>query len=426
MSITPRIETLSNGVRVVTTPLEGAQSVSVSLFVGAGSRSEDARHNGLFHFLEHMLFKGTESRPDPIQIGETIEGVGGVLNAYTTKELTCYWNRVPYDRLDLAIEVLADMLTHSLLAPGEIDRERGVVQQEIRRGHDQPASWTAELLSRAAYGDSPMGRSIAGTLESVENVDRDAFVEHIARWYVPERLVLSVGGNADHSHVVELANRYLGGIEATSVSDVEAAPRLTGRQLLTDWRDIEQANLAISFAAFAREDPDRFPLLVLNTVLGRGMSSRLFREVRERRGLAYSVGSGVSRYHDTGSLSISAGVSPEKAAEATSVILEECRRLIDEPVGEDEMTKARDFAIGNFRLSLETPMALGQRAGELLLLDGDIEPVEQVVDRIAAVTADDVRRVARRVFDQEAIAMAAVGKVDEAGLDAAIATRAAA
>ncbi len=419
------IGTLTNGVRVVTTPMPGAQSVSVSVFVGAGSRSEEPHYNGLFHYLEHMLFKGTESRPDPIDIGQTIEGVGGVLNAFTSKEMTCYWNRVPYDRLDLAVEVLADMMTHSLLAQAEIDRERGVVQQEIRRGHDQPGQWTGELLARAVYGESPMGRSIAGTVESVENVDRAAFLAHMERWYVPRSIVLSVAGNAGHEHVMSLAQRHFESIPARPASEVMAAPAFSGRQVLTDWREIEQANLALAFPAFARSDPDRYPLLVLNTVLGRGMSSRLFREVRERRGLAYSVGSGVSRQHDTGLFSISAGVSPEKAVEATQVILDECYKMADELVGEEEMTKARDFAIGNFRLGLETSMALGQRAGELLLADDEIEPIETVVARIAAVTADDVRRAGRRVFNPGAIAMSAVGKVNDADLESAIAGRAA-
>ncbi|HWO93321.1 MAG TPA: pitrilysin family protein [Dehalococcoidia bacterium] len=420
-----QIGRLANGLSVVTTPLPTSQAASVSLFIGAGSRAEEEQYNGLFHYLEHMLFKGTERRPDPIEIGQAIEAVGGTLNAYTTKEMTCYWNRVPFDQLDLAVDVLADMLQHSLLAPEELERERSVVQQEIRRGHDQPGQWAGELLSRAAYGDTPIGRSIAGTVETVQNLGRDDFVTHMQRWYLPSRIVLSVAGNVDHERVMALAERLFAGLPDSAPSSFVPAPEVAPEQrVLVESREIEQCNLALAFRALARQDPDRYPLLVLNSVLGRGMSSRLFREVRERRGLAYSVGSGVSRHLDTGLLSVSAGVSNEKAAEAIQVILQECYRLVDEPVGEEELRKAKDFAIGNFRLGLETAMALGQRAGELLLLDGEIEPVEDVVARIRAVTPEDVQRVARRVIRPETAALSAVGRVEGEELEATLAAAA--
>jgi predicted Zn-dependent peptidase len=417
-----QIGTLSNGVRVVTTPMPDSQSVSVNVFIGAGSRGEDERYNGLFHYLEHMLFKGTASRPDAIQIAEAVEGVGGVLNAYTTKEMTCYWNRVPFDQFSPAIDVLSDMLRNSLLSTEEIDRERTVVQQEIKRGYDVPGQWTGELLSLAAYGDQPIGRSIAGTVESVEGIGRDDFIAHMQRWYVPERIVLSVAGNITHEQTMEAAQRLLGDLPrqpADSFSPADNA--LPQERIKVEWRDISQANLALAFRALSRTDPDRYPLLVLNNVLGRGMSSRLFREVRERRGLAYSVGSAVSRHADIGLFSISAGVSPEHAVEATTVIIAECDRMVSEPVPPEELTKARDYAIGNFRLGLETSMALGQRSGEALLLDNEIEPIESVVDHIRAVGAADIQRVAARVFRRDNIAAAAVGQLQGEDIERAIA-----
>ncbi len=419
-----QIGTLANGLRVVTTPLPTSQSASVNLFIGAGSRAEEERYNGLFHYLEHMLFKGTQARPDAIQIAEAIEGVGGTLNAYTTKEMTCYWNLVPFDQLPLAAEVLADMLRNSLLSPEEIDRERSVVQQEIRRGYDQPGSWAGELLSRAAYGDQPIGRSVAGTVESVEGIRRDDFIHHIGRWYVPSRIVFSVAGNVEHERVMELADRLLGSLPSAAASAFEPAGGMPEERIVVEWRDISQCNLGIGFRALARDDADRYPLLVLNSVLGRGMSSRLFREVRERRGLAYSIGSAVSRHADTGAFSVSAGVSPENVVEAATVALDECFRTVTEPVGHDELTKARDFAIGNFRLSLETSMALGQRSGEALLLDGAIEPIDDVVRRIGEVTAADLQRVAARVFRADNVAVAAVGQVKAEDLESAVATAA--
>jgi predicted Zn-dependent peptidase len=410
MTLSWEIGELERGLRVVTTPVPTAQSVSVNIFVGVGSRGEDRRRNGLSHYLEHMLFKGTTKWPNAIAIAEAIEGAGGVLNAYTAKEITCYWNQVPYDRLDLAMDVLADMVVSSLLDPVEVDRERTVVQQEIKRAYDQPSAWANELLSRASYGDQPVGWPIAGTEETVGALQRQDFLDHVQTWYVPNNMVLSVAGNTEHQQVMEAARRYLGSLERRSVPTFDPArSEVPQDRVLVEKRDITQSNLALGLRALSRTDPDRYALMILNSVLGRGMSSRLFKEVRERRGLAYAVGSGVSRHNDTGLLTITAGVSAEKLREAAQVILEEVFKLCDEPVPEAEMTKARDYTVGTFRLSLETPMALAQRAGESLLTTGEIEPIDVVVAKLKAVTADDVMRVARRLFRREGVSAAVVG-----------------
>ena len=410
MTIGPEISELESGMRVVTTPVPTAQSVSVNLFVGAGSRGEDERTKGLAHFVEHMLFKGTPSRPTAIDIAEAIEGAGGMLNAYTSKEFTCYWNHVPFDRLDVGVDVLADMLSHPLLDAAEIDRERSVVQQEIKRGKDQPGAWVGELLGQALFGDHPMGWSTAGTEETVAALERPDFADWLGIRCSPPNLVLSVAGNTSHEAVMALAARHFPRANGGTPPQVLAVDgRLPARRAIADSRPIAQANLALGLPALSRSDPERFPLMVLNALLGRGMSSRLFKEVRERRGLAYSVGSSVSRHSDTGMLAVSAGVSPENLAEAVRVILAELEKLVQEPVGDEEMTKARDYTIGSFRLSLETSMALGQRAGENLLTMGEIEPVESVVEKIAAVDAEDVLRVARRVLVPGRTALAVVG-----------------
>jgi predicted Zn-dependent peptidase len=410
MTLSWQIDEIGNGLRVVTTPVPTAQSVSVNVFVGVGSRGEDRQSNGLSHYLEHMLFKGTEKRPSAIAIAEAIEGAGGVLNAYTAKELTCYWNQVPYDRLELAMDVVADMVVSSLLDAEEIDRERSVVQQEIKRAYDQPSAWANELLSRASSGDQPVGWPIAGTEETVGSLQRQHFVDHVRTWYVPNNMVLSVAGNTERSQVVEAARRYFDSLEKRPVPAFEPAQHeVPQERVLVEKREIAQSNLALGLRALSRTDPDRYALMILNSILGRGMSSRLFKEVRERRGLAYAVGSGVSRHNDTGLLTISAGVSAENLREAAQVILEEVFKLCDQPVPEAEMTKGRDYTVGTFRLSLETPMALAQRAGESLLTTGEIEPIEEVVAKLEAVTADDVMRVARRLFRREGVSAAVVG-----------------
>jgi predicted Zn-dependent peptidase len=410
MTITWEIDELSNGLRVVTTPLSTAQSVSANLFVGTGSRAEERRTVGLAHFLEHMVFKGSERRRSAMEIAEAIEGAGGVLNAYTTKETTCFWNHLPYEKLELALDVLTDMLLHPLLDPVEIDRERTVVQQEIRRNRDQPGMWVSELLNQAVFGDQPMGWSTAGDEEAVAAMQRQDFLDYLDTWYVPGNLVVSVAGNVSPSEVLALARRFFDDRPAkTFPSFTPVDSHLPAQRVAAEARSISQTNLSIGYMAFPRKDPDRYPLMVFNNLLGRGMSSRLFKEIRERRGLAYSVGSSVSRFVDTGVMVISAGVSPENLREATAVIRQELQKLVEEPAGEDEMAKVRDYSVGNLRLGLETSMALGQRAGELLLTMGEIETIESVVEKLRAVTADDILRVARRIIDGARPTVAVVG-----------------
>jgi len=410
MSVTCEISHLDSGLRVVTTPVPTAQSVSVNVFVGAGSRGEEQRTKGLAHFLEHMVFKGTEKRPTAIDIAEAIEGAGGVLNAYTSKELTCYWNHVPFDRLEVALDVLSDMLANSLLSQQEIERERSVVRQEIRRTRDQPASWCGELLGQALFGDQPLGWSTTGTEETVAELARQDFLSWLDTWYGLDNIVVSVAGRASHGEVVALAQSLFGnGRPGRAPAVVPVDGRLPARRVTSDSRPISQANLALGFPALPRNDPDRYVLQVLTSLLGRGMSSRLFKEVRERRGLAYSVSSSVSRHKDTGVFAVTAGVSPENLAEAATVILKELAKVTQEAAPEDELTKVRDYTVGSFRLSLETPMALAQRAGEQLLTLGEIEPIETVVEQLQSVSAGDLLRVAQRVLVLEKTALAVVG-----------------
>ena len=415
--------TLPNGLRVLTTPIPTAQSAAVAIFVGVGSRYEVPRTNGLSHYIEHMLFKGTERRPDHAQISEAIEGAGGGLNAYTTKELTCYWANLPFERYDTGIEVLADMLQHSLLALAEIDRERTVVQQEIRRSHDSPGSHVGDLIGEATYGDQPIGWPVAGSIETVGDVQRDEFVQHMATFYRGPNSVLSVAGNVTHDAVLAMAERHLMDLPPDGAPGCAAAQWGRPEQYIrVETRELEQTTFVLSAQALARRDPDRYALDIMNTALGRGMSSRLFKEVREKRGLAYSVSSGAARYQDIGAVSVSAGVTREHQAEALQVILAELQRLVDEPMPEAELQRTKDYAVGSFRLSLETPMALGQRRGNQLLQDGEIEPPDVTVERIRAVTADDVRRVATRIFGPRQFALAVVGpSAGEDELDAILA-----
>jgi len=410
VAVEPRVATLANGLRVITATLPQAQAAAVAFFAGVGSRGEERRTNGLSHYLEHMLFKGTQARPNAQQIAQAIEGAGGTLNAYTTHELTCYWNNVPFEAAAGGIDVVADMIQHSLLAAEEIDRERTVVQQEIRRSHDTPAAWVSELLGRATFGDQPVGWPVAGSLETVGALERGDFTAHMARFYTTRNAVFSVAGNVEHEAVVAAAERLFRDLPAGEAAPAPPAqPGLPAERVIVEQRETEQTQIALSAQALARNDPDRYALEILHTILGRGMSSRLFEEVRERRGLAYSVGSRVSRFRDIGAFTVAAGVTRAQQEEALQVIVGELWRVVADAVPEDELRRAIDYATGSFRLSIETAMSYGQRYGDQLLQDGRIEPVEETVAALRAVTAADVQRVARRVIGPGQFALAVVG-----------------
>ncbi|MGK2965921.1 MAG: M16 family metallopeptidase [Tepidiformaceae bacterium] len=411
----PDITTLSNGLRIVTTEMPSTQAVSVSLFVGVGSRSEPQRLNGITHFLEHMVFKGTEKRPDAVMIAGEIEGAGGTLNAYTNKEYTCYWNIVPFDRFETALDVAADMLLNSKLEQVEIDRERTVVQQELKRNHDNPGAWAHRLIGTAVYGDQPCGWDVGGSVELVEDMQRADFIEHINAWYLPSNIVLSVSGNVTHERVVELAEPLFRNMKPGVIPTVSPYdPSIDGELVKVDSREIDQCNVVLGLPIFGRDDPDRHALRIMNDILGAGMSSRLFREVRERRGLAYSVSSGYGFLADAGAFTVSAGVNREKLAETVSVCVEEVRKMTERPP-EDELRKAKDHAIGRYRLSHETAHSLGQRSGELLLTKGFIESVDDIVAYMEEVTADDVANVAKRLFDGRQLHASVVGPTLDAG-----------
>ncbi len=404
------VTTLANGLRIVTTPLPHTQAVSTSIFVGVGSRSEPSRLNGITHFLEHMVFKGTKRRPDAMIVASAIEGAGGTLNAYTNKEFTCYWNIVPYTRFEEAFDVAGDMLLHSLLDQGEIDRERTVVQQELKRNHDNPGSWAGRLIGQSVYGDQPCGRDVGGTVDLVQEMQRPDFVDHIGEWYLPSNIVVSVAGNVTHERVVELATPVFEEMTDGVLPEVEPyKPAVRGERVLVDSRDIDQCSMFLGMPIFGRHDPDRYPIRLLNDVLGAGMSSRLFREVRERRGLAYSVGSGYGYLADAGVFNISAGVNRDKVAETITVCLEEAERMASDLITEDELRKAKDHTIGRFRLGLETAHSLGQRNGEQLLTRGEIESIDEYVDRIEAISRDEICRVAQRVIDRKNCHCSVVG-----------------
>jgi predicted Zn-dependent peptidase len=390
---------LPGGARVLTAPMPDRMSASVVLMFAVGSRFEDDRIGGISHFIEHLLFKGTPRRPTAKDIAEAIEGVGGVMNASTDKEVTVYWSRVPMDRLELAIDVLSDIVSRSQLAPSDIDRERMVILEEIKMYQDQPQDYVHSLFEQAMWPGHPLGRDIAGTAESVSETSRDDLLAYMAEHYQRRRLVVGVSGGIDPERTATLIDRGLGLTEGPVESAyAPAPPGHDSPTVVLHEKKTEQAHICLGVRALSYLDPDRYALDILNTVLGEGMSSRLFLEIREQRGLAYDVHSYSSKHRDTGYFAVYMGVDPKKAEEAVEAALAELRKVAEQDIPDTELTKAKEFTKGRLRLGLESTNAMASWLAQQLLLTGTIRTVEEVIGIIDALTAADLRQVANRVL----------------------------
>jgi len=407
---------LENGVRILTATMPQTLAVSVSLFVGVGSRYEPDELGGASHFVEHMLFKGTARRPTARHIAEAIEGIGGYSNAYTDQDSTAYWAKVAAPHFAEAADVLTDMLRHSTFDPLEVEKERRVIVEEINMTMDAPDQWVGILLGHALWPDHPLGRDIAGTRETVSELRRDQLLDHVVHHYLPARTVVSVAGNITHQEAVDtLAERLADWSPAPAKTYLPAPDGPASPRYLVEDRPTEQGHLCLAVPGLPRAHPDRFGLALLNAILGEGMSSRLFLEVREAQGLAYAVDSSLSSLDDTGLLVVYAGVNPEQAPRATRSILAELDRLRREPVLEAELNKAREYVKGRLVLSLEDSGAVsGWYGRQALLLDRMLTP-DEVLAAYDAVTAADIQRLARTLFTDAGLCLAAVGPFGEGG-----------
>ncbi|HLK00413.1 MAG TPA: pitrilysin family protein [Streptosporangiaceae bacterium] len=407
---------LPGGLRVVTEFLPAVRSVALGIWVGVGSRDEDQAHAGATHYLEHLLFKGT-SRRTALEISAEMDAVGGEMNAFTAKEYTCYYARVLDNDLPLAVDVLSDMVIGSLITPKDVDAERNVVLEEIAMNEDDPADTVHEAFSAQLYGDTPLGRPILGTVDSINAITRDQIFEHYQARYTPEHLVVAAAGNLDHDVVVELVKQAFGDALAReaqpAVPRVDGAPYLSGGGPGTKlvFREIEQANLMLGCAALARTDSRRFALGVLNAAFGGGMSSRLFQEVREKRGLAYSVYSFSAQHADTGMWGIYVGCLPSKADEVLAICNEEIARVIDGGLSDAELARGKGQVRGSIVLGLEDPSSRMSRLGKSELVYPRLEPVDEILTEIDAVSHDDVRAVAADILSRPKT-LAVVGPFD--------------
>ena len=393
---------LPNGLRILTSSMPHTRSVSVNVYIATGSRYESDEDAGISHFLEHLFFKGSERRPTAKEISEAIEGVGGILNAATDRELTVYWVKVARPHFALAVDILVDMLRHPLFAPEEIEKERKVVLEELAMVNDAPERRVETLIDEVCWPHQPLGREVAGTRESVLALTRDQILAYVARQYVPNNTVISIAGDIVHEEVVEMLSAALDdwgrGTPSTWYPAVEAdgQPRLG----LEYWRS-EQAHLNLALPGVGSLDPDRYAFGLLNVVLGEGMSSRLFLEIREKHALAYDVQSRLSQYLDTGSMVVYAGVSPAQAVPALQAIEAEVRRLLD-PIPEEEVTKARELSKGRLLLRMEDTRAVAAWLGGQELLSDRILTPDEVVAIIDGLTATDLQQVAQRLLPGQA------------------------
>ncbi|MGD8794014.1 MAG: pitrilysin family protein, partial [Anaerolineae bacterium] len=368
------------------------------------------------HFIEHMVFKGTANWPTARDIAEAIEGKGGVFNASTGLESTLYWAKVAAAHLPEALGVLSDMLLRATFDPMEIEKERAVIGEEINYSLDAPDSLAQILANALQWPNHPLGRDVAGTRETVASISRETLLDYRLDHYRPNTAILGLAGKITHAQALELAHKYLAGWEPGRTMDWEPAPpNGAGPNLHVGSKQTEQAHLVLSFAGLSRDDPDRFAARLLNVILGEGMRSRLFQKVREELGLAYSVDAYTSTLQDTGAMGIYAGVATARSEEAVRAILDQLDQLRQEPVPEDELARAKEFIRGRLALSLEDSFAVATWYARQELLAAEVLEPRQVIEQLEAVQAQDVQRLARAVFRQEHLNLAAVGPFAENG-----------
>ena len=407
--------TLDNGLRVLTADLPYAQSVVVMFMFAAGSRYETVESGGIAHFAEHMFFKGTERRPTARQIAGEIDAIGGEFNAFTGKESTAYYVKCAAEHRDVALDVLVDMLRNSRFDAQEIEREKGVIIEEMNMYYDTPRDFIGGVYEELLYGDQPLGWHVIGRKETVRAATRDTFLSYVDRWYQPERMVIGLGGRVGDDLLPRLEELF-GDVPATDTgapAELSPTPNGSGPRVRIHHKASDQAHLVLGVPSLPLGHPDRYALMLLATVLGGGMSSRLFTEVRERRGLAYYVYGVNHSYTDAGSLYSQAGVDIERVVQAIETIVAELRGMADEPVPSEELEKARRLAKGRFVLQLESPHGTIMFGIRREVLEGRAEEPEAVLDGLDAVTVEDVQRVARELIVDERLNLALIGPFED-------------
>ncbi len=400
---------LKNGLTVVGHRMPSLSSVAIGIWIGAGSRYETKKNNGISHFLEHLLFKGTQKRSCQ-QLTQAIEGIGGSFNGFTSEEATCYLVKVMSKHLNIGMDILSDMVKNPLLKKEDIEKERNVIAQEIKMYEDLPSHYVHEIFDELLWPNHPLGRNIAGTLESLASIQRKGIFDYWKEYYQAKNMVLTIVGNYQENEVRKLAERHLGKIgkgkrqQFLSAKEKEKSP---GVKLV--FKKTEQVHLCLGGRGFAQNHPDRYGLSILATILGGNMSSRLFREVREKRSLAYEIRAESMQYHDTGAFVISAGTAPTKAKESVAVILGELKKIKEKKVKENELKRTKEFLLGQLLLGLEDSSSYMLWLGSQQMTEGKIKTLKEIKSKINKVSREDVRRIAQTLFQKDNLNFALIG-----------------
>lgn len=403
---------LRNGLRVILVPVKEVGSATSLVLVGAGSRYEERYNNGISHFLEHMAFKGTKKRKTALEISSLIDGIGAESNAFTGKELTGYYIKSSSNHVNLSLDILSDILSNSLFEQAEIDRERGVILEEINLYEDTPMRKIGDIFENLLYQDTPMGWDIAGRKENIKQIKRNDFIAYMNKLYSAENMVLIVSGSIDTEDVGKYAEKYFADLPVFKPEKFAVSKdKQTGSAVLLKNKNTEQAHFAMGVRTVGlKDEKDRYPLSVLSAILGGGMSSRLFHEIRERRGLAYYVRTSPENYIDRGYLATFAGVDPKRIEDAIKVVMDEYEKIKNKnEIKDDELKKAKEYLRGHFILELEDTRAVAAFYGSSEMLERKIETPEEVIEKLNKVTVEEVNRVANKYFAKDRLNLALIG-----------------
>jgi len=390
--------TLKNGIRLVSERMPQGRAVSVGVWVCAGSRNEAKKQNGISHLLEHMVFKGTKSRT-AYEIATSLESLGGHLNAFTEREYTCFYAFVLDENLSQAVDVLADLVQNAVLNEHDLQNERRIVFEEIRNLQDSPDDYILDIFIRMACADHPLGRSILGSYESLGKITKQDLMEYRKTYYTPDNIVVSAAGNVDHVHLMDLVNAHFSSDSKVLAS--QTPPITPGKERFQKVHlPVNQVHICTGAFAYSYKDARKFPLLVLNALLGGGMSSRLFQNLREKKGLAYSIYSFADLWSDTGLFGVYAGISPKNTEEVLSLISEELVRLSDSPVAEEELQRIKSQLKGNFILSSEDCQSRMNRIAKMEMYTQQYMTLDEAIDAVESVTQEDIQTIAYDIFKE--------------------------
>ncbi len=407
---------LQNGLRVLTIPMPSLESATVLVMVGAGSRYETRETSGISHFLEHMAFKGTEKRPSAMEISSVIDGMGGEFNAFTSKENTGYYIKSAKARIETSFDVLSDMLMHSKLDQGEIKKERGVIIEEINLYEDMPARKIGDIYEHLLYGDTPMGWDISGEKDVIRKIKHEDFVKYMSRLYSADNITVVAAGGIDEKTSVDLAKKYFSGMKHFATDKpLPVVEKQKKPAVVIKSKQTEQIHVALGVRTVSLHSEKRYPLSVLSAILGGGMSSRLFHEVREKRGLGYYVRSSSEEFSDAGTLVSTAGIDPKRVVEAIEVIMGEYAKISEGKMDlkPDELRKAKEFLKGHLVLDLEDSKSVAVYYAVQEIMEDRIENPDEVLKKVDAVTAEEVEAVGREFFKNAGLNLAVIGKFED-------------